>query len=303
MGLAHPDRGLAAVPEEAGLSPTRAKRGSIWTWAPRPRRARPGKPPPQKAPVKAPFRPRSHELRCRLDRAAAPVLYCPHAPPRVAPARPDRPSPLDAPSSSQARPGPSRSPGSPVRRRRPRPPRRPLRPRSRPRRRPTRPAPPPAPSSSSRPARATSRARPATSQLPAGEEARGPELARRLRAVLERHLDIDLDAVSPLSEGNPQDGLPPGVDTVGDVPDGRGAGTTRSSSSARATPPAPTGPSPARPSPASTAGTTRCPTAGSATGCRSASSATGRPASCGGSGWPCRPSSSWPSCSGGSSAS
>ena len=59
-------------------------------------------------------------------------------------------------------------------------------------------------------------------QLPAGEEARGPELARRLRAVLERHLDIDLDAVSPLSEGNPQDGLPPGVDTVGDVPDGRG---------------------------------------------------------------------------------
>jgi len=59
-------------------------------------------------------------------------------------------------------------------------------------------------------------------QLPAGEEARGPELARRLRAVLERHLDIDLDTVSPLSEGNPQDALPPGVDTVGDVPDGRG---------------------------------------------------------------------------------
>jgi MscS family membrane protein len=58
--------------------------------------------------------------------------------------------------------------------------------------------------------------------LPAGEEARGPELARRLRAVLERHLDIDLDAISPLSEGNQQDRLPPGVDTVGDVPDGRG---------------------------------------------------------------------------------
>jgi MscS family membrane protein len=59
-------------------------------------------------------------------------------------------------------------------------------------------------------------------QLPAGEEARGPEMARRLRAVLERHLDIDLDAVSPLSEGELQDGLPPGVDRVGDVPDGRG---------------------------------------------------------------------------------
>ena len=59
-------------------------------------------------------------------------------------------------------------------------------------------------------------------QLPAAEQARGPELARRLRAVLERHLDIDLDAVSPLPEGSPQDGLPPGVDKVGDVPNGRG---------------------------------------------------------------------------------
>ena len=112
--------------------------------------------------------------------------------------------------------------------------------------------------------------------LPAGEEARGPELARRLRAVLERHLDIDLDAVSPLSEGAQQDGLPPGVDTVGSVPDGRG-GRTRSSSSARATRRGTTGPSPARPCPASRAGTTRCPTDGFATGCRSASSATGRP--------------------------
>lgn len=59
-------------------------------------------------------------------------------------------------------------------------------------------------------------------QLPSGEEARGPEKARRLRAVLERHLDIDLDALSPLPEGNGKDGLPEGVDTVGSVPDGRG---------------------------------------------------------------------------------
>ena len=58
--------------------------------------------------------------------------------------------------------------------------------------------------------------------LPAGEEARGPELARRLRAVLERHLDVDLDTISPLPEGAPQDGLPAGVDTLGTVPDGRG---------------------------------------------------------------------------------
>jgi MscS family membrane protein len=58
--------------------------------------------------------------------------------------------------------------------------------------------------------------------LPTTEQARGPELARRLRAVLERNLDIHLDALSPLSEGSQEDGLPPGVDTVGDVPDGRG---------------------------------------------------------------------------------
>jgi MscS family membrane protein len=59
-------------------------------------------------------------------------------------------------------------------------------------------------------------------QLPPGEEARGPEEARRLRAVLERYLDIDLDALSPLPEGSAQDGLPQGVDTVGSVPDGHG---------------------------------------------------------------------------------
>jgi MscS family membrane protein len=58
--------------------------------------------------------------------------------------------------------------------------------------------------------------------LPAGEEARGPELAHRLRGVLERHLDIDVDALSPASEGNTGDGLPEGVDSVGQVPDGRG---------------------------------------------------------------------------------
>jgi MscS family membrane protein len=59
-------------------------------------------------------------------------------------------------------------------------------------------------------------------QLSPDEQARGPELARKLRAVLERRLDIELDAVSPLPEGNQQDGLPAGVDTVGSVPDGQG---------------------------------------------------------------------------------
>jgi MscS family membrane protein len=59
-------------------------------------------------------------------------------------------------------------------------------------------------------------------QLAPEDEARGAELARKLRAVLERHLDIQLDAVSPLPEGSQQDGLPAGVDTVGSVPDGHG---------------------------------------------------------------------------------
>jgi MscS family membrane protein len=54
------------------------------------------------------------------------------------------------------------------------------------------------------------------------DEGRGPELARRLRAVLERHLDVDLDALSPLGDGAADDGLPAGVDTVGNVPDDRG---------------------------------------------------------------------------------
>ncbi|HXK08149.1 MAG TPA: mechanosensitive ion channel domain-containing protein [Vicinamibacteria bacterium] len=59
-------------------------------------------------------------------------------------------------------------------------------------------------------------------QVPPDEEANGPELARRLTAVLERRLNVKLDAASPLPEGNTQDGLPAGVDTVGNVPDGRG---------------------------------------------------------------------------------
>jgi MscS family membrane protein len=59
-------------------------------------------------------------------------------------------------------------------------------------------------------------------QLPAGQEARGPELARRMRAVLERHLDIAIDTLSPGPEGNVHDGLPVGVELAGAVPDGKG---------------------------------------------------------------------------------
>jgi MscS family membrane protein len=58
--------------------------------------------------------------------------------------------------------------------------------------------------------------------LSADEKGRGPELARRLRAVLERRLRAGLDALSPLAEGAADDGLPAGIDRVGEVPDGRG---------------------------------------------------------------------------------
>jgi MscS family membrane protein len=62
--------------------------------------------------------------------------------------------------------------------------------------------------------------------LPPGEEPRGAELVRRLRAVLERYLDIRIDTLSPSSEGNRQDGLPEGVENLGQVPDGSGGEDT-----------------------------------------------------------------------------
>jgi MscS family membrane protein len=53
---------------------------------------------------------------------------------------------------------------------------------------------------------------------PPAEAPRRAELARKLRPVLQRYLDIDFDALSPLSEGDTQDGLPPGNDLIGKVP-------------------------------------------------------------------------------------
>lgn len=47
-------------------------------------------------------------------------------------------------------------------------------------------------------------------------------LARHLKAVLDRHLWIDLDVVSPQAEGDERDGLPPGMDQVGVIPSAAG---------------------------------------------------------------------------------
>ena len=59
-------------------------------------------------------------------------------------------------------------------------------------------------------------------ELDALQQGRGPELARRLKAVLDRHLWIDLDKLSPEPEGRQDDGLPPGTDEVGVVRSGPG---------------------------------------------------------------------------------
>ena len=60
-----------------------------------------------------------------------------------------------------------------------------------------------------------------------GEKGRGAELSRRFKAVLDRHLWIDLASVSPLAEGEASDGLPPGVDEVGTIPLNGGRGPVR----------------------------------------------------------------------------
>jgi MscS family membrane protein len=45
----------------------------------------------------------------------------------------------------------------------------------------------------------------------------GPVLARRLKAVLDRHLWIDLESVSPLMTGDTSDGLPANIEQIGTI--------------------------------------------------------------------------------------
>jgi MscS family membrane protein len=58
--------------------------------------------------------------------------------------------------------------------------------------------------------------------LPDSLADRGPEFARKLKAALDRHLWVDLDALSPVAAGDTADGLPPLVDQVGVLPDADG---------------------------------------------------------------------------------
>ncbi len=52
--------------------------------------------------------------------------------------------------------------------------------------------------------------------LPPGFD--GPLTARRLKAVLDRHIWIDLKTLSPNPEGADDDNLPPGIDEIGTIP-------------------------------------------------------------------------------------
>jgi len=54
--------------------------------------------------------------------------------------------------------------------------------------------------------------------LSQSDRGRGPVLAERLKAVLDRHLWVDLELVSGQSEGDRSDGLPAGTERIGAVP-------------------------------------------------------------------------------------
>jgi MscS family membrane protein len=59
-------------------------------------------------------------------------------------------------------------------------------------------------------------------ELPTGDEARGPELALHLKSVLDRDDWITLTSISAAASGDPDDGLPAGVDEVAKIPVERG---------------------------------------------------------------------------------
>jgi MscS family membrane protein len=54
--------------------------------------------------------------------------------------------------------------------------------------------------------------------VPKDQEGRRPELAKRLRAVLDRYVRLDLDKVSELDDGSLSDGLPARFEQIGVIP-------------------------------------------------------------------------------------
>jgi MscS family membrane protein len=62
--------------------------------------------------------------------------------------------------------------------------------------------------------------------VPAPLAKRAPILARRLKAVIDRHVWLDLDSISPLASGDANDGLPPAYEAVAKIPIERGPATS-----------------------------------------------------------------------------
>src|SRR3990172_5267677 len=60
-------------------------------------------------------------------------------------------------------------------------------------------------------------------EIPASLASRGPELARRLKAVLDRHFWIDMDLVSDTEERNTSNGLARDVEEVARIPGAEGS--------------------------------------------------------------------------------
>jgi MscS family membrane protein len=54
--------------------------------------------------------------------------------------------------------------------------------------------------------------------VPPSSKKDGPALARRLKVVLDRHVGLDLEAISPASAGRRSDRLPVGIEEIGVVP-------------------------------------------------------------------------------------
>lgn len=59
-------------------------------------------------------------------------------------------------------------------------------------------------------------------ELAPAELSEGPELARKLQAVLDRRLWVEVDSLSPLATGNVEDGLPGNTDELGTVNSSKG---------------------------------------------------------------------------------
>ena len=60
--------------------------------------------------------------------------------------------------------------------------------------------------------------------LPPSHVEKGPLLAKRFKAVIDHYVWLELETISPLSHGNPNDGLPAAYDSKAEIPGISGKG-------------------------------------------------------------------------------